>query len=88
MYRDLALLVDKNVTFQSIVDTVRKAERKLLRNVSLFDVYEGKNLPEGKKSYAISITLQDDEKTLTDHQIEAVMAKITKALTASGATLR
>lgn len=88
VYRDLALLVDKNVTFQSIVDTVRKAERKLLRNVSLFDVYEGKNLPEAKKSYAISITLQDDEKTLTDHQIEAVMAKITKALIASGATLR
>ena len=86
--RDLALLIDKDVTFTQIEETVRKAERKLLRSVTLFDVYEGKNLPAGKKSYAISITLQDDEKTLNDKQIEAVMQKIIKALTQSGAELR
>ena len=86
--RDLALLIDRNVSFASIVETVRKAERKLLKDVSLFDVYEGDRLPAGKKSYAIAITLQDDEKTLTDRQIDAVMEKITKSLTAAGATLR
>ncbi len=86
--RDLALLIDKDVTFAQIEETVRKAERKLLRSITLFDVYEGKNLPAGKKSYAISITLQDDEKTLNDKQIEAVMQKIIKALTQSGAELR
>ena len=86
--RDLALLIDTNVTFAQIEDTVRKAERKLLRSVTLFDVYEGKNLPAGKKSYAIAITLQDDEKTLNDKQIDAVMQKIIKALTQSGAELR
>jgi len=87
--RDLALLVDRQTSFASIEETVRKAERKLLRSVSLFDVYEGKNLPEGKKSYAISITLQDDDKTLKDKQIEAVMNKITGALEKGiGAKLR
>lgn len=86
--RDLALLIDKGVTFAQIAETVRKAERKLLKDVTLFDVYEGKNLPEGKKSYAIAITLQDDEKTLNDRQIEAVMQKIIKALEQTGAELR
>ncbi|HIT15119.1 MAG TPA: phenylalanine--tRNA ligase subunit beta [Candidatus Avimuribaculum pullicola] len=74
--RDLALLIDKNVTFAQIEQVVRQSERKLLRNVTLFDVYEGKNLEEGKKSYAISITLQDDEKTLQDKQIDTTMNKI------------
>ncbi len=60
--RDLAILVDKAVSFAQIEETVRKSERKLLGEVWLFDVYEGKNLPEGKKSYAISMTLQDPEK--------------------------
>lgn len=86
--RDLALLIDSDVSFSQIEETVRKAERKLLKSVTLFDVYEGKNLPAGKKSYAISITLQDDEKTLNDKQIDAVMQKIIKALTQSGAELR
>lgn len=86
--RDLALLIDKSVSFAQIEETVRKAERKLLKGVSLFDVYEGKNLPVGKKSYGIAITLQDDEKTMNDKQIDAVMQKIIKALEASGATLR
>ena len=87
--RDLALLVDKSVTMLQIEQTVRSSERKLLRGVSLFDVYEGKNLPEGKKSYAINITLQDDERTLQDRQIDAVMAKIIANLEKQlGATLR
>ena len=86
--RDLALLINKDVTFASIAETVRKADRKLLRDVTLFDVYEGKNLPAGKKSYGIAITLQDDEKTLNDHQIDAVMQKVIKALENTGAQLR
>lgn len=86
--RDLALLVNKSVSFAEIEDIVRKAERKLLKGITLFDVYEGKNLPEGKKSYGISIILQDDEKTMNDKQIDAVMQKIIKALEQSGAQLR
>ncbi len=74
--RDLALLIDKNITFAQIEDIARKSERKLLKEVSLFDVYEGKNLPEGKKSYAVNFVLQDTEKTLNDKQIDAVMQKI------------
>lgn len=86
--RDLALLIDKTVTFEKIEEIVKGAEKKLLKGVSLFDVYEGKNLPEGKKSYGIAITLQDDEKTMNDRQIDAVMQKIIKALECFGATLR
>lgn len=86
--RDLALLIDHGVTFARIADTVRKAERKLLKDVTLFDVYEGKNLPAGKKSYGIALTLQDDDKTLNDRQIDAVMQKIIKALSQDGAQLR
>lgn len=74
--RDLALLLDSSVTFRQVEDVIRGSERKLLRNVRLFDVYEGKNLEPGKKSYAVSMTLQDPEKTLQDKQIDAVMKKI------------
>ena len=74
--RDLSLLIDKTVTFADVERVVRESERRLLRSVSLFDVYEGKNLPEGKKSYAITMTLQDDEKTLQEKYIDQVMAKI------------
>ncbi len=74
--RDLALLIDNSVTMEQIETIVRESERRLLKGITLFDVYEGKNLPEGKKSYAIAITIQDDEKTLQDKQIEAVMNKI------------
>ena len=74
--RDLALLVDTSVNYADIKHVVEQSERKLLRGVNLFDVYEGKNLEAGKKSYAISITLQDDVKTLQDKQIDAVMNKI------------
>lgn len=86
--RDLALLVDKNVRFADIEEVIRKTEKKLLRDVRLFDVYEGKNLPAGKKSYAVSMQLQDMDKTLNDKQIEATMNKIIKALETFGAELR
>lgn len=74
--RDLALLVDKSVTFAQVEEAVRQAGGKLLGEVELFDVYEGEKLPEGKKSYAISLTLQDPEKTLADKQIESTMQRI------------
>lgn len=87
--RDLALLVDNAVIFDAIRQTVGKAERKLLRGVELFDVYEGKNLPAGKKSYAISLTLQDADKTLQDRQIDQAMARVIAALEKElGASLR
>ena len=74
--RDLALLLDASVTFDRVRDVVSRSERKLLQDVELFDVYEGKNLPAGKKSYAIALTLQDPERTLQDKQIDAVMTKV------------
>lgn len=78
--RDLALLLDKGVAFDAVEETIRKAAGKLLGNVWLFDVYEGKNLPEGKKSYAVAMTFQDPEKTLQDRQLDAVMKKVIDAL--------
>ena len=87
--RDLALLIDKGVTMEQIEAVIRESERKLLRGIELFDVYEGKNLPEGKKSYAVAISLQDNENTLTDKQIENVMEKVTANLAKKlGASLR
>ncbi len=83
--RDLALLVDNTVTMAQIEAIVRESEKKLLNAVELFDVYEGKNLPAGKKSYAISIALQDPEKTLQDKQIDQIMAKIIANLTKKAA---
>ncbi len=74
--RDLALLLDKNVQFADIERIAYECERKLLKAVELFDVYEGKNLESGKKSYAISFILQDEEKTLNDKQIDKIMAKL------------
>ncbi|MEO2052846.1 MAG: phenylalanine--tRNA ligase subunit beta [Allomuricauda sp.] len=74
--RDFALLVDESVTFQKVYDLAWKTENKLLKKVNLFDVYTGKNLPEGKKSYAVSFTLLDENKTLTDKQIEKIMGKL------------
>ncbi|MDH8701468.1 phenylalanyl-tRNA synthetase beta chain [Dysgonomonadaceae bacterium PH5-43] len=78
--RDLALLVDNNVLFADIEKVACQTEKKLLKEVSLFDVYEGKNLPEGKKSYAVSFTLLDEEKTLNDKQIDSIMSKVIKNL--------
>ena len=74
--RDLALLLDKNIEFAQIEQIARQAEKKLLKSVELFDVYEGKNLPEGKKSYAVNFILQDEQKTLNDKQIDAIMQKL------------
>ena len=74
--RDLALLIDQSVEFQQIEEIARQTEKKLLKKVELFDVYEGKNLPAGKKSYAVNFILQDAEKTMGDKQIEAIMNKL------------
>ncbi len=74
--RDFALLVDTNVAFESIYKIARQTEKSLLKDINLFDVYEGKNLPEGKKSYAVSFTIQDTTKTLTDVQIDKIMSKL------------
>ena len=87
--RDLALLVDKNVEFAQIEQIARQSEKKLLKSVELFDVYEGKNLPAGKKSYAVNFILQDSDKTLTDKAIEAIMNKLINNLKKQlGAELR
>jgi phenylalanyl-tRNA synthetase beta chain len=74
--RDLALLIDSSVRYEQIRRLAFETERKLLKSVNLFDVYQGKNIPEGKKSYAISYILQDDTKTLTDEQIDKVMKRL------------
>jgi len=76
--RDLALLLDKQTPFAEISKIAFNTERKLLKEVYLFDVYEGKNLESGKKSYAVSFILQDESKTLTDNQIDAIMSKLIK----------
>lgn len=87
--RDLALLLDQTVPFAEIEKIAYQTDRKILKEVSLFDVYEGKNLPEGKKSYAVSFTLQDEEKTLNDKQIDSLMTRIRKNLEdKAGAQLR
>lgn len=78
--RDLALLVDKTVEFAQIEQIAYAAEKKLLKKVTLFDVYEGKNLETGKKSYAVNFTLQDDQKTMNDKQTDAIMQKIINSL--------
>jgi phenylalanyl-tRNA synthetase beta chain len=74
--RDFALLLDDDVTFESIYKLAKQSEKQLLKNVNLFDVYQGKNLPKGKKSYAVSFTLQDENKTLTDKQIDKIMGNL------------
>lgn len=78
--RDLALLVDKGTEFAQIEKVARSCEKKLLKKVSLFDVYEGQNLEEGKKSYAVNFLLQDESKTMNDKQTDAIMKKIISAL--------
>lgn len=86
--RDLALLIDKSMTFSELRDAASRAEKKLLKNITLFDVYEGDKLPEGKKSYAMNFVIEDSTKTLTDTDIEKVMQNITRALEKIGATVR
>ena len=74
--RDLSLLLDKNISFESLYQTARQTEKQLLKNINLFDVYEGNSLPEGKKSYTLSFIIQDVTKTLTDEEIEKIMTKL------------
>jgi len=74
--RDFALLLDESVSFEDIDRIANNTEKNLLKNVNLFDVYQGNNLPEGKKSYAVSFTFQDEHKTLTDKQIDKIMNKL------------
>lgn len=78
--RDLSLLVDQNTSYQALQVCAQKAETKLLQDIQLFDVYEGKNLPSGKKSYALAFYLQDGQQTLSETQIEKAMQRILKAL--------
>jgi phenylalanyl-tRNA synthetase beta chain len=87
--RDLALLIDKSTEFSEVEKIARQTEKKLLKKVELFDVYEGDKLPEGKKSYAVNFVLQDSERTLNDKAIDAVMQKlITNLKKQLGAELR
>ena len=74
--RDLALLIDQSVEFAQIEQIARQSEKRLLKSVELFDVYEGDKLPAGKKSYAVNFILQDEEKTMGDKQIDAIMQKL------------
>jgi phenylalanyl-tRNA synthetase beta chain len=76
--RDLALLIDKAIQFEQLESLAYQSEKSVLKQVSLFDVYEGEKLPEGKKSYALSFILQDETATLTDKQIEKIMEKLIK----------
>lgn len=76
MKRDFALLIDKEVTFESLENISYKTERKILKSVQLFDVFEGEKLPKGKKSYGITFTFQDQKKTLTDKHIDKIMEKL------------
>lgn len=78
--RDLALLVDNSVSFEQIAELVRQSDRKHIKSVELFDVYEGDKLPTGKKSYAVNFKLQDEERTMGDKQIDAIMSKIIETL--------
>ncbi len=87
--RDFSLLLDEKVQFAEIEEIARSCDRKLLQDVGLFDVYEGKNLDAGKKSYAVSFIFQDAEKTLKDKQVDAIMDKIRQSLESKlGAQLR
>jgi phenylalanyl-tRNA synthetase beta chain len=87
--RDLALLIDQSISYDQIEKIAYSAERKLLREVNLFDVYQGDKLPKGKKSYAVSFMFRDEEQTLTDKHIEKSMERLIKALTEQlGAELR
>ena len=74
--RDLSLIIDSGIRFGDLRDTAMKTERKLLKNVYIFDIYKGSNIAEGKKSYALSFILQDESKTLTDKVIDKTMNRI------------
>ena len=76
MKRDFALLIDKEVSFESLENISYKTERKILKSVQLFDVFQDEKLPKGKKSYGITFTFQDQKKTLTDKHIDKIMEKL------------
>ena len=87
--RDLSLLIDKNIDFESVYNSCIKVDKKLIKDVSLFDVYEGNKLPANKKSYGVSLTISCSEKTLSDKEIDNIMNKIIKNLNSNfGAELR
>jgi len=87
--RDFSLMLDRKVTFESLRTLAFSTEKKLLKKVSLFDVYEGDKIEKGKKSYAISFTLLDEDKTLTDKQIDKAMLRIARAFESElGASIR
>lgn len=86
--RDFAFILDSNVPAAELVQAMRKAEKKLLKSVNVFDLYEGKNLPEGKKSLAVRITLQAMDKTLSDEEIEGISKQMIAAAEKAGAALR
>ena len=78
--RDLSILIDSEIKFENIYKVSKQINQKLIKEITLFDVYEGKNLPKNKKSYGISFKMQDNEKTLSEAEIESVMSKITSKL--------
>ena len=87
--RDFAFVVDEGVAAEALLKAVRGAEKKLISDVSLFDVYQGKGVPEGKKSLAVEVVLQPREKTLTDEEIEAIAARVVAQVEkATGGVLR
>ena len=87
--RDLALLLDEGVSFADLRRTAYKTGKKILKSVSLFDVYKGDKIPQGKKQYALSFVLQDLDKTLTDADVERIMQKLLSSFqNENGATLR
>jgi len=87
--RDFSLLIDDNINFDSIIRIARKTDQKFLKDINLFDVYNGEKLPKGKKSYAVSFTLQDSNKTLTESEIDKIMSKLENSFKKElGAVLR
>jgi phenylalanyl-tRNA synthetase beta chain len=74
--RDMSLLLDEGTSFAQVYEIAGKVEKKLLKQINLFDVYTGEKLPKGKKSYALSFTIQDDKATLTDPQVDKIMHKL------------
>ena len=78
--RDLSILIDNELNFDKIHNASKQINQKLIKEISLFDVYEGENLPKNKKSYGISFKIQDDEKTLSETEIESVMNKVVEKL--------
>ena len=87
--RDLALLLDKSVSYSDLYKCAFRTGKKLLKSVTLFDVYSGDKIPEDKKQYALNFVLQDVEKTLTDKDVENIMTRLVNAFSKEfGATLR